>query len=208
MITIGTFLFTFSKVLDFGVINLLNNQFAVQRARLFFQMFDFVSLGIILVVCWPRKEWPPFFTLAVNELFDQNGNLRQGGGRNLDPATSMTSYITEKLLCGPTDDAEDPEIADSKKSEAWVQIDRTFQLGTKDAVLFINPTKYSLDLDDSFEESEANQEFSSFDPNAIVEEESEKKMGSLKEAQEGILSGRDPIDQYAVKAVLVFGFAD
>lgn len=122
----------------------------------------------------------------------------------------MTSYITEKLLCGPTDDGEDPDSAmDSKKSEAWIQIDRTFQLGTKEAVLFINPTKYSLDLDDSFEEDQNRPEFSSFDPNAIIEEHSgNKKQGPIKDLQEGVLSGRDPIDQYAVKAELVFGFAD
>lgn len=38
------------------------------KLNTFGQSLDFVSFCLILVACRPRKAWPPFFTLGINEL--------------------------------------------------------------------------------------------------------------------------------------------
>ena len=34
---------------------------------------DFVWIGLILFICRPRKAWPAYFTLPVNDLRQANG---------------------------------------------------------------------------------------------------------------------------------------
>ena len=54
-----------------------------------------------MVVCRPRKEWPAYFTLSINELPGVDGG---NGQRNVTLPASMTSLITEKFLFDDEDD--------------------------------------------------------------------------------------------------------
>lgn len=63
----GALGFALTKVCDFGMASQLRDAFARSRARIALQSLDFITLGMIVVACRPRKEWPPFFSLTVNE---------------------------------------------------------------------------------------------------------------------------------------------
>ena len=77
MITISALGFCLTKFFDFALVNLLSDAFAKVRARVFLQFLDFVWIASVMFVCRPRKEWPPYFTLSINELpGKEEGNQR------------------------------------------------------------------------------------------------------------------------------------
>lgn len=80
-----------------------------------------------MIVCRPRKEWPPYFTLAINEVPAAGEN----GQNRATLAPSIISLIDEKLLF---------DLDDDKKSEG--------SIGSDDAVMFVNPCPYTLEVDD------------------------------------------------------------
>ena len=124
---IGSLGFCVTKFVDFAVINILGDHWARARARIVLQSFDFLTLGLILLACRPRKDWPPFFSLTLHE-FNVGPVGRNQGGNAITPSTVHTSYITSKLLIN--DDEDDS---------------RTGDIGKDEAVVFVNPTKYSLE---------------------------------------------------------------
>lgn len=89
-ICIGSTGFCINKVILYGVIANLLDEFITFKLELIPQGFDFLWLGMILLACHPRKEWPPYFTLSVSEMRAQNGNNRED-----DP-----SYQPPPLLVG------------------------------------------------------------------------------------------------------------
>ena len=144
-IMIGSLGFCITNFFDYAIINLLGDHWFREKARLTIQSFDFVTLGLMLYVCRPRKEWPAFFSLTINE-FNAGpiGNQANGAPRSAPPP-AMVSYITSKLLV-------DGEEDDSRAGE----------IGAEEAVVFVNPTKYSLNVDDD--------ECDAFEPDGIIEE--------------------------------------
>ena len=146
-ITVCALGFCISKFLDFALINLLSDTFARVRARTVLQTFDFFWITSVMVVCRPRKEWPPYFTLSINEL---PGQIDQNGLRSATLPPSLTSMITEKFLF------EDGE--NDRKSIG--------SIGSDEAVLFLNPNNYTLEIDDL----DAEYEVSAFDADIIEEE--------------------------------------
>ena len=128
----------FTKMLQYGGINQITDQFMTVKLNLIVQGFDFIWIGMILYICRPRKLWPAYFTLPVNDLRRANG----GRGDEIDengnqPPPVLIGTITTQFLIDQ------------------YEIDRTNSIGSDDAVIFVNPTKYSLDKD--------NQEGSAFD---------------------------------------------
>lgn len=95
---------------------------------------DFVWVAMILIVCRPRKQWPPYFTLSVHEMrnADGRGNNNNGDIPIHEAAPLLVGLISDSFLFDKYD------------------TDRTTSIGSDDAVLFVNPTKYSLD-DEGFE---------------------------------------------------------
>lgn len=127
-ITIATLGFCLGKFFDFALINLLKDSFAKARARLVIQSFDFLWFVSVMVVCRARKEWPAYFTLSINEL----PGMEEGAPRANLPA-SVTSFITNKFLY---DEGEDYD----RKSCG--------SIGSDEAVMFVNPCNYTLEVDD------------------------------------------------------------
>jgi hypothetical protein len=121
--------FSLTKFFDFALINIFEDSFAKQRGRLVLQSFDFIWMTTVLWVCRPRKEWPPYFTLSINEL---PGQENANGRDQPNLAASKTSLITEKLLFEDYDD--------DKKSVG--------SIGSNEAVMFINPNNYTLEVDE------------------------------------------------------------
>ena len=80
-----------------------------------------------MVVCRPRKEWPAYFTLSINEI----PGAEENGQRAVALPPSVVSMITDKLLF-------DTDF-DDKKSVG--------SIGSQEAVMFINPNQYTLDVD-------------------------------------------------------------
>lgn len=60
--------FCMTKFFDFAMINMLDDSFAKARARIVLQSFDFIWITSVMIVCRARKEWPPYFTLSINEI--------------------------------------------------------------------------------------------------------------------------------------------
>ena len=60
--------FSLNKFLDFALVNMLDDSWAKVRARIVLQSFDFIWITSIMIVCRARKEWPPYFTLSINEV--------------------------------------------------------------------------------------------------------------------------------------------
>jgi len=79
------------------MINMLDDSFAKARARIVLQSFDFVWITSVMIVCRARKEWPPYFTLSINEVPGANGQ-GEDGQRVAALPPSLTSMITEKFL--------------------------------------------------------------------------------------------------------------
>lgn len=67
-IMLGTSLFCITKIFDYGFSNNLGDQYMEVKLNTVGQSMDFVSFIIILIACRPRKTWPAFFTLGINEL--------------------------------------------------------------------------------------------------------------------------------------------
>ena len=105
-----------------------------------------------MVVCRPRKEWPAYFTLSINELPGQE----EGNERQVSLPPSLTSLITQRFLMNDDDDEDD-----DKKSCG--------SIGSDEAVLFVNPCNYTLEVDDY---EIGGGEVSAFDPDIIEEENS------------------------------------
>ena len=118
--------FCLSKFLDFALINLLDDSFAKARARLVIQALDFVWIATVMVVCRARKEWPPYFTLSINEIPGQ----QEDGSRQAALPPSMTSMITHKFLFDQEEDAD-------KLSDCG-------SVGSNEAVMIVNPNNYTL----------------------------------------------------------------
>jgi len=139
-----------------------------------------------MVVCRPRKEWPAYFTLSINELPGQEeGNERQV---NLPP--SFTSLITQKFLMNDDDD-------DNKSCGS---------IGSDEAVLFVNPCNYTLEVDDY---EIGGGEFSAFDPEIIEEENglNDEKV-NRQELKRQLESGDKELDEAHIKAELTIAFRD
>jgi len=86
---------------------------------------------MILIVCRPRKQWPPYFTLSVHE-------MRNAEGRGNNNNSDIPIHNAAPLLVGL--------ISDEFLFEKY-DTDRTTSIGSDDAVLFVNPTEYTLDKD-------------------------------------------------------------
>ena len=80
-----------------------------------------------MIVCRPRKEWPPYFTLSINEIPGMEGN---DGQRRAALPSSVVSMITDRFLF-------DTDF-DDKKSVG--------SIGSDEAVMFVNPNQYTLDV--------------------------------------------------------------
>jgi hypothetical protein len=114
-------------------------------------------LGLVIWACRPRKEWPAFFSLSINEFHaGQFGNQRANGESMVAPPPALNCFITSKLLF----EEQDGDKIGSDEEE----------LTDETAVLFINPTKYSLE-EDAFSLNPSGER-SAFDPDVIEEESS------------------------------------
>lgn len=175
---IGAIGFCFNKIVCYGIINNLNDEFAVIRLQLITQGMDFLWVLMILLVCRPRKQWPPYFTLSVHEMRNADG---RGNNNNDVPiheaAPLLVGLISEEFLFDKYD------------------TDRTTSIGSDDAVLFVNPTKYSLDEDD--QPNDGQQLASAF------EEIREDENSSLKTQSQG-----REIESDLVQKGVILGFRD
>ena len=104
-----------------------------------------------MIVCRPRKEWPPYFTLSINEIPGMEGN---DGQRRAALPSSVVSMITDRFLF-------DTDF-DDKKSVG--------SIGSDEAVMFVNPNQYTLDVDMG-DIMEPAKEVSAFDDPDRIEEE-------------------------------------
>jgi len=158
------------------------------------QSFDFIWIGLILWGCRPRKEWPAYFTLAVNDFApQQQGN---NGERAVAlPPSLVTNCINDTLL-------NDEDFDIEKNPDA---------IGDNDAVIIINPTKYTLEPDD-YAYIAGDGEKSAFDPDMIVAEDEEaeekERIQQMQETKKRIREGVESIDSTLVKAEIVLGFRD
>jgi len=149
---------------------------------------------LILWGCRPRKEWPAYFTLAINDF----APIRQGADGEpvvaLPPA--LSTYAINTLL------TNDDDFDIEKDSGA---------IGDNDAVIIINPTMYTLDYDD-FAYTSHDGEKSAFDPDVIVAEDEEAeerdRIQKLQDMKTKIASGEQPIDEAIVKSEMALGFRD
>ena len=151
-ITFGAFGFCMCKFFDFAMVNLLSDSFARARARLILQCLDFVWITSVMVVCRPRKEWPPYFTLSINEIPGMEDN---DGQRRAALPPSVVSMITDKFLF-------DTDFDDKKSCGS---------IGSNEPVMFVNPNDYTLDVDMD-DIMEPAKEISAFDDPDRIEEES------------------------------------
>ena len=120
---------------------------------------------MVLVACRPRKQWPDFFTLSVNDM--ALGRARRNDGNdNSHAAPYWIGNISEELLF----DKYDMET-------------RTDSIGSNDAVVFVNPTMYSLDPTDCGPDT-INKSTSAFDEEISEEQNSD----TLKQLADGTLA--------------------
>ena len=152
-----------------------------------------------MIVCRPRKEWPPYFTLSINEVPGMQGANGQGQ-RNVTLPNSVTSWITEKFLFDDRDGSDD----DGKS---------TGSIGEDEAVMFVNPTNYTLEVDDVERvPAGAGGERSAFDPDNIEEENgllADKGSNSTRsQLKADVQSGSHELDQAHIKQELMIGFRD
>lgn len=52
---VGGTIFCFINCIQYGIINNLNDEFVLVKLQLFLESFNFISLGLILWICRPRK---------------------------------------------------------------------------------------------------------------------------------------------------------
>lgn len=70
-IAIGTLGFCLSKCVKYGVLGMIDDEFLQVRSNTVIQSIDFIWILMIMIPCHPRKEWPQFFTLSVQDLAGQ-----------------------------------------------------------------------------------------------------------------------------------------
>jgi len=70
-IAIGSFGFCLSKCVKYGVLGMIDDDFLQARSNCLIQSLDFIWILMIMIPCHPRKEWPQFFTLSVQDLAGQ-----------------------------------------------------------------------------------------------------------------------------------------
>lgn len=97
---------------------------------------DFISFCIILWTCRPRKTWPPFFTLGINELDFGRERGANGQGSRRVPAPFLKGEINTDLMFEDYDNTRTSSFGSAGS------------IGSNEAVLFLNPTKYSLDKEE------------------------------------------------------------
>jgi len=119
------------------------------------QFFDFIWIAFILWGCRPRKEWPAYFTLAINDFAPIRPGVDGEPVAALPPALSTDAINTTLTTFDDFDIEKDPEA-----------------VGDNDAVIIINPTMYTLQYDD-FAYTSHDGEKSAFDPDVIVAEDEE-----------------------------------
>jgi len=73
---------------------MMGDQFVTYKLELITQGLDFVWVTMILFVCRPRKQWPPYFTLSVHEMRNMDGR----GGAN--DRNDVPNYAPAPLLVG------------------------------------------------------------------------------------------------------------
>mmetsp|Transcript_15026 Transcript_15026/g.20406 ORF Transcript_15026/g.20406 Transcript_15026/m.20406 type:complete len:202 (+) Transcript_15026:1314-1919(+) len=136
-------------------------------------------------VCRPRKEWPPYFTLSINELpgMEQGNNA----GASVLPS-SLTALVSDKFLF-------DQDADDDKKSVG--------SIGSDELVCIVNPNNYTLEVDDFGDFGEV----SAFDPD-IIEEETDSLKMSREDLLRGIRDGSHNLQENHVMAELVLGVRD
>lgn len=158
------------------------------------QSFDFIWLSFILWGCRPRKEWPAFFTLSINEFApgQQGGDGQRAAAL---PPSMSTAPINDTLM-----------------SEDYDMEKRCDSIGSNDAVIIINPTKYTLEYDDLDYNSATGGDKSAFDPDMIVAEDEEAEqqeaMKQLQEMKHRLKVGEEEVDRATVQSELVLGFRD
>ena len=59
---------------------------------------DFLTFGVILITCRPRKAWPAFFTLGINELDFGRERGPNGPASRRVPAPFLKAEVTNQLL--------------------------------------------------------------------------------------------------------------
>jgi hypothetical protein len=85
---------------------------------------------MILIVCRPRKQWPPYFTLSVHEMRNADGRGNPNGDNPIhEPAPLLVGLISDEFLFEKYDN------------------DRTGSIGSDEAVIFLNPTRYTVEQD-------------------------------------------------------------
>lgn len=177
-----------TKFFDFALVNLLQDSFAKERARIVLQSFDFFWIVSVMWMCRPRKEWPPYFTLAINEL----PGMDEGRNSASTLPRSLTALVSDKFLFDQDGDDDDKKSVGS--------------IGSDEIVCIVNPCNYTLEVD---EYESPMGEISAFDPE-IVEEEPENdgvKM-SKEELQKCILDGSQRLQENLVIQELVLGVRD
>ena len=94
-ICVGSAGFCFTKILLYGIINNMQDEFLTPKYELIPQGADFLWVLIILWICRPRKQWPVYFTLSVHEMRNAEG---RGGRANdeegLMPASMLVGLIS------------------------------------------------------------------------------------------------------------------
>jgi len=128
-ICVGSVGFCFTKVLLYGIINNMMDDFVTYKLELIPQGFDFIWVVIILIACRPRKLWPAYFTLSVHEMrsAEGRGGPDQYGDPQHNPAPLLVGLIPPSMFL--------------HKQEK----DRCDSIGSSDAVLFLNPVEYTVD---------------------------------------------------------------
>ena len=145
-------------------------------------------------MCRAKKEWPPYFTLSINEL----PGMGDDNGRNqVNLPASVTSFISDKLLFDRDDDEDKRSVS---------------SIGSSEAVMFINPCNYTLEVDEEeYGGGVAGGEISAFDPDHIEEESSDKQKlltKSRDELEKQVRTGVHKLDEAHIKSELVLGFRD
>ena len=164
--------FCMTKFFDFALINLFSDSFAKERGRIVLQSLDFIWILSVMWYCRARKEWPPYFTLSINELpgMDASNNA------SASLPASLTAFVSDKFLLNDNDD-------DDKKSVG--------SIGSDELVCIVNPNNYTLEYDDF---ADGTVEVSAFDPDVIVEEtENNALWQSREDLKRGVQDGSHSI---------------
>jgi hypothetical protein len=96
-IMIGSCGFCFGKLLQYGIVNMLGDKFIILKLDLVTQAMDFFWIGVMMVACRPRKQWPSYFTLSINDLRQVHGP-RGGEGGSAAPPPFLVGAVTCELL--------------------------------------------------------------------------------------------------------------